>query len=400
MISAGFCWKNASVVQKAAGVVCGALVLAAMNVVFRTDAGRTTGIGHLMRCLVIAAAVRDAGGKCWFVCRLVEPWLYEMIIERGHRLVNIGAMESNIPAAANDSAGGHGSTGEHNPAYDWLQDSRETLSRLPDISIDWLVVDHYLLDERWEQAVAGCARAVLVIDDLADRQHACDLLLDQNPGRSVEDYAALLPASCKVIVGPDYALLRDEFCQHREVSVARRNAADYRVASVLVTMGGSDPGNLTADVLRLLGKHFAARELSLHVVLGAAAPWLDSVQQTADSLALNAVVQHDVKNMAALMAASDLCIGAAGSTALERCVLGLPAIAIVVADNQQSGANALNRRGAQLLVNGVADVPVAMTDLTTGRDAQRRLQMMSESALTVADGKGGARVLACMEQLL
>lgn len=324
----------------------------------------------------------------------------EMLGERGHRLVNIGAMESNDLAVAHDSAGGHGSTGGYNPAYDWLQDSRETLSRLPDIHIDWLVVDHYLLDERWERAVAGCARAVLVIDDLANRQHACDLLLDQNPGRSAEDYAALLPASCKVIVGPEYALLRDEFCQHRAASVARRRAADYRVVNVLVTMGGSDPGNLTADVLRLLGNQSAARELSLHVVLGAAAPWLDSVQATANSSVLNTVVHHDVKNMATLMAVSDLCIGAAGSTALERCVLGLPTIAIVVADNQQSGANALNRRGAQLLVNALADVPAAMTDLTTGSDAQRRMQMMSESALTVADGKGGARVLAGMEQLL
>jgi UDP-2,4-diacetamido-2,4,6-trideoxy-beta-L-altropyranose hydrolase len=371
-----------------------------MNVVFRTDAGRTTGIGHLMRCLVIAAAVRDAGGKCWFICQLVEPWLSEMIIERGHRLVNIGAMASNVLADANDSAEGHGFARGQKPANDWLQDCRETISRLPDIRIDWLVVDHYSLDERWEQAVAGRARAVLVIDDLADRQHACDLLLDQNPGRSAQDYAALLPASCKVIVGPKYALLREEFCQHRAASVARRRADEYRVVSVLVTMGGSDPGNLTADVLRLLGNQFAARELSLDVVLGAAAPWLENVQAIATSSALNMVVHHNVKNMAVLMASSDLCIGAAGSTALERCVLGLPTIAIVVADNQQSGANALNRCGAHFLVNGVADVPAAMADLTTGGDAQRRMQMMSESALTVTDGKGGARVLACMEQLL
>lgn len=199
-----------------------------MNVVFRVDASLLIGSGHVMRCLSLADALRDRGGECHFICRDHPGHLNDLIARRGYSVHSLAAAEGGVAV----SGLVHGA---------WLgvgqeQDASEAALILNELKPDWLVIDHYALDIRWEQQLVRYCKKLMVIDDLADRVHACDLLLDQNLGRAREDYVALLPASGKALIGPEYALLRPEFAALRDYSLQRRRQP--RLENILISMGG------------------------------------------------------------------------------------------------------------------------------------------------------------------
>jgi len=362
-------------------------------VVFRTDASLQIGSGHVMRCLTLATALKEQGVTCHFICREHPGNLIDQIRDRGLAVTALVTDGLDLRPVAQD--------GESLPAHaawlgvDWQTDAEATRDVLQSISPDWLIVDHYALDRSWEQALRSHCTQLMVIDDLADRPHDCDLLLDQNLGREVANYVDLVPAACTVLTGTRYALLRPEFAALREYSLQRRHPPQLR--QLLITMGGMDQSNATGQVLDALRQCPLPQDCRITVVMGLHAPWLAKVQVQAADFPWPCEVKVNVSDMAQLMAESDLAIGAAGSTSWERCVLGLPTLMVVLAGNQQDIANALEDAHAAVRVDLSASetMPKYLQLLMQRPDLLFR---MSASAAQISDGSGLQRVVNTLWQ--
>lgn len=365
-----------------------------MQVAFRTDASIEIGTGHVMRCLTLARALRDAGAACHFITRAHPGHLGERITDAGFRVSLLQAPASAVLDAADGSDDASDEPTAHAAwaGAGWTQDAQETRAALGDDAPDWLVVDHYALDIRWQRAVRRPGTKLMVIDDLADRAHECELLLDQTLGRRAEDYDPWVPAHCTRLMGPQFAMLRPEFAALRARALSDRTGRGLR--KVLITMGGMDAQDATSRVLAALADADLPRDVALSIVMGAQAPALERVRAVANSLPWPAEVVTDVPDMATRMADADLAIGAAGATTWERCCLGLPSVMVEIAQNQAAIARALRASGAAL-DPGPPTAPNFAPRLVAAVAAARdRLDAMSQQAAAICDGDGVGRVLA------
>ena len=355
-----------------------------MQFAFRTDASLHMGTGHVMRCLTLADALHERGAKSTFICRPHAGHLLDLIQQRGHTAQALPPADDAYTASADPCHAQWLGT-------DWASDAQQTQQVLGDQVVDWLVVDHYALDRRWEQTLRPHTRRILAIDDLADRPHDCDLLLDQNLGRQVKDYGGLLSRHTQTLIGPAYALLRPEFAQSREHSLERR--AQPQLKNLLITMGGVDQTNATSQVLEAVSQCELPIDLRITVVMGPSAPWLTHVQAQAAAMPRATQVLSGVSNMAKLMAESDFCIGAAGGSAWERCCLGLPTLVLIVAANQRAGAMALQAHGAAWLAADTDQLMKQLTALFNPEKSDAILSEMSQAAAKLTAGDGAVQVL-------
>jgi UDP-2,4-diacetamido-2,4,6-trideoxy-beta-L-altropyranose hydrolase len=335
------------------------------RVVVRADASIHLGAGHVARCLTLADALGANGARCTFLMRRVLGAMEAAVLDRGHA---VAWLDAAVSSAADDASA----------SASWLERA----------GADLIIVDHYDLDAAWEQkAVSATGARLLVIDDLADRSHDADLLLDQNLGRQARDYATLVPARTRVLTGPRYALLRPQFAAARPVALARRGGA---LARVVISMGGIDRDNATAAALETAARVVPAAEID--VVLGAQAPWRAEIDAQARRLGARIRVHSAVDDMASLMTAADLAIGAAGGTAWERCCLGLPAVVQVLAANQRPGALALQRAGAARVVDATDPRADSLESAVQACVSIEVRSAMSAAAAAVCDGAGVTRV--------
>jgi UDP-2,4-diacetamido-2,4,6-trideoxy-beta-L-altropyranose hydrolase len=276
----------------------------------------------------------------------------------------------------------------------WQEDAEQTAREIGQLgSVDWLIVDHYALDAGWERVQRAGERRILALDDLADRSHDCDILLDQNVVLGMETrYRTLLPGTCKPLLGPTYALLRPEFAKARKRLVARNG----EVRRILVGFGGSDPSNATGKALAAIGS-LSGNSPDVDVVIGTSNPHADAVLELCRALP-HATLHRGVDNIAELMIRADLAIGAGGVMSWERCCLGLPTIAMDIAANQVGALRALAAAGA-------IDYPGSVEDVSQERLARSLDAMMSdpartraigERALALVDGEGTDRVRKAM----
>ena len=322
---------------------------------FRVDAAPAIGGGHVMRCLALAAALSEAGWQCRFLVAEGTLRTVTALAHSGHS-VEEGERHWHVPE-----------------------------------SFDLLVVDHYRLDARYERGWRGRARSILVIDDLADRPHACDLLLDQGLARDPADYRGLVAPGCRLLLGPRYALLRPEFARRREEALARRGAA--RVERVLIAPGATDPTNLAAP---LIAAAETLGDVAIDIAIGSAAPHLDELRRRA--AASGRLGLHiDSSDMAELMVRADLCLGAGGGTSWERCCLGLPTIVAVISPDQALMAKGLAAAGAAEIA--AAEDPVALAAAVRALAAESaRRQAMSAAAAGLCDGGGARRIAALLAE--
>lgn len=363
-----------------------------MNIAFRADASIQIGTGHVMRCLTLAEELKRQGHECLFICREHKGHLGGMIAAKGFPLHLLQGGDDEDHTLAELSWNGHAPW----LGVTWQQDAEQTCVILSSQPIDWLVIDHYALDACWERQLAEYATRIMVIDDLADREHQCNLLLDQTFGHSEADYRPLVPDDCELLCGSQYALLRPEFAELRLYSLQRRRQPALR--QLLVTMGGVDKDNVTGQVLDALRDSELPAECKIVVVMGATAPWLEVVKQQAESLPWQTEVKVGVSNMAQLMADSDLAIGAAGATSWERCCLGLPTVMIVLADNQQQIAINLEKiKAAQTIAESqqLGEILPYMLAALVAQPSQ--LQHMSQAAADILDGRGAVAVIEYLE---
>ena len=339
-----------------------------------------------MRCLTLADAIAAKGGQCTFICREHTGNLNERIRSKGHTVQSLPMGETSDADLAHSA---------------WLgttqgRDAQACALILAGLKPDWLVVDHYALDSRWEFALSEYCAKVMVIDDLADRSHYCRVLLDQTLGRSADDYRSLVPTDCTLLCGSNYALLRPEFAALRTYSLQRR--AQPKLKNLLITMGGVDKDNVTAKVLNVLRANPIPVHCKITVVMGPTSPWLSDVKEKARAMPLPTTVLVNVDNMAQLMADSDLAIGAAGGSSWERCCLGLPTIMLMVADNQRDVAQALEHSGSVKLLNLSQNTTTQLRDLLFSLiDDPVQLLNMINCAANIVDGSGVDIVVHQME---
>jgi UDP-2,4-diacetamido-2,4,6-trideoxy-beta-L-altropyranose hydrolase len=359
-----------------------------MIIVIRTDASLEIGTGHVMRCLTLADALTNRGAKCQFICR-EHP---------GNSIKRIRDLGYKVDVLPTLGPKGNGPEKSHAPGLshaEWLgatqqEDSSQCAAILAGINADWLIVDHYALDAGWEATLKQYYRKLMVIDDLADRPHLCDLLLDQNLGRNMIDYANLVPSGCKTLAGPKYALLRPEFAALRPYSLARRVSPQLK--HLLITMGGIDKGNATGLVLDTLPGCTLPMDCHITVVMGPHAPWLDSIRDKATEMPWTTDVLADVRDMAKLMADSDLAIGAAGTTAWERCCMGLPTVTVVLAANQLEGARALQSAGAIQLLDNSKPISAELKAKLPLALEPESLADMQRACRAITDGAGAMKL--------
>ena len=373
-----------------------------MKILIRADASLQIGSGHIMRCLTLAHELSRRGHEVRFICRALPGHLGETIERAGFGLVLLpvppqaGRLpESESIELLRSKSEAQAATCVQLPHAHWLpvsqaQDAADCLPPIRAFAPDWIICDHYALSAEWElaaKAAAGCR--LMAIDDLADRPHAADLLLDQNLGHTPADYAGLVPPACRLLTGTRYALLREEFAAWREASLQRRaaQAETGYLKHILVNLGGVDKDNHTLAVLQALSGSLPAA-CRVTVVMGKTAPHTAAVQAFADSAPYPCRVLVGANNMAELMAEADLAIGAAGSTSWERCCLGLPTMMLVLAENQRGIAETLQQAGVASVAD-MADLPASLTRLLAETPALRPEQ--SRRAAALCDGHGALR---------
>ncbi len=201
-----------------------------MRVLFRADASLQIGTGHVMRCLTLADQLRERGAVCCFICRShpgnlikeIEQQRFDVVVLPYNSDWAVTIAASPIQAAW--------------LCEDWATDAEQTKVGAGGMVADWMIVDHYALDARWELALASHYRKLMVIDDLADRSNSCDLLLDQTSCREAIDYLPLVLFCCKLLCGSKYAIQRVEFATLRAYSLKRRTQSVLR--ELLISMGG------------------------------------------------------------------------------------------------------------------------------------------------------------------
>ena len=328
--------------------------------VFIADGGENIGGGHIMRCLTLADGLTANGWCCQFAVHGPDQEFHQRVLPDRCHLVPL------------DVANG-----------------------------DLVIVDHYGLDQGFEKSLRDSFDKIFVIDDLANRDHDCDLLLDQTYKRSRADYENRVPETATVLVGSGYALLRPAFREQRG-KIIPRSFPDGRAFKVLISFGLHDETGITVAVLQALLDTVDPEKFEFTVLFAGAGDNRQPLEQMLSRYDPCPVTVLDyVDDMASLMAKNDVMIGAFGTTSWERCCLGLPSVALVIADNQQSIADGLSEKGAALFPGrwpdaGADAVVDAVLDLLSDPDAYLK---MSKIASSTVDGKGIGRVITAIENL-
>ncbi|MBN3861299.1 UDP-2,4-diacetamido-2,4,6-trideoxy-beta-L-altropyranose hydrolase [Pseudomonas frederiksbergensis] len=348
-----------------------------MRVLIRADASPTIGSGHIARCLTLARVLRKQGSHVAFACRLLPGHRLDSLRAEGFETFALPeryrdedpqqAIESMLPWQAEIAALGQAL--ESHPAFDWI------------------IVDHYGLDHHWQTAARRWAPRIAAVDDLATRQYSVDLLLNQNLSGTPEAYISLLTPDCQTLLGPRFALLRDEFC-------CPAIEIKPRARRVLVNFGGFDAAMQTHHAMLALADF---HELEIDFVAGADNPAWEQMQGLVDYRP-NWRLHSFVSDFYRLMTEVDLFIGAGGGTSWERAALGLPTICIAVSNNQQANGEVMATSGAHVFLGNREQVSVEQLrqaiGFVVGNQGVR--QNLAERSRQLVDGRGAQRVAAAL----
>jgi len=316
-----------------------------MKIVFRVDSSIQIGLGHLMRCLVLADELKKNGHNIFFICKDLEGNFISLI---NHPVIELRKDTKQKITLKNIN----------NKKIIQEIDADETIKLIP-LNTDIIVVDSYDFDEVWHKKLRIHTKKIVVIDDLADKNFDCDILINQNYGVKNIDYQNIISKECRLLLGLEYALLRPEFKKLRANSIERRREV-VEVKNILITSGGSDIKNITLGILRQLDDSF-----NIAVILGTNSPHNQEVKLFAHNKD-NINVFINPKNTAELMLNADLCIGSSGSTNWERLCMGLPSIVFTVAENQTKVTKMLDKNGLVKhigFINDNASIPLIREEI-------------------------------------
>ncbi|MFM2481469.1 UDP-2,4-diacetamido-2,4,6-trideoxy-beta-L-altropyranose hydrolase [Celerinatantimonas sp. YJH-8] len=329
-----------------------------LKILFRLDASTAIGTGHLMRMLTLANALTIRAAhthqhvRCSFYCYQLSAPLQALIAQSGHQYLSADALLADVQTVIDGQA-------------------------------DWVIVDHYQIDQTWESQVRRYAK-VLVIDDLADRTHDADALLDQGPLRTPDDYQPWINADCQLLLGPDYALIGEHYRHHRQ-NMSRPFARG------LVCFGGADPVHATLRTLQSLDQLPQAMTIDWLLIAGAANPDWEKLQQFCAKTRLKVTLKRHESEMPSQLAAYDFTIGAAGGMTWERCCIGIPTLAVAIVDNQVFNESVIARyQLAQQLTLAQLANPAMLASALEQLEWQREGYRQRSQAMI--DGLGAIRI--------
>jgi UDP-2,4-diacetamido-2,4,6-trideoxy-beta-L-altropyranose hydrolase len=353
------------------------------QVIFRCDASLEIGTGHVMRCLTLANALRLQGSVCRFVCKEFSGNLKNRIQQDGFEVVFLppalaeidkGQKESNLP--------------KHFPwlGGSWQDDAEQTIAAIGSNKPSWLIVDHYGIDIRWEKVLRPHVEKIMVIDDLADREHDCDLLLDQNLVANIDQrYEGLLPEKSVRLLGPKYAILQPEYAELRKKAKVREGT----VNRILIYFGGADIDNLSGMALEAFGS-LQLNNILVDVVINPKSPHAEALKNQTKR-EKNITCHENLPSLAPLMINADLSIGAGGATSWERCCLGLPSIVVPISHNQIELTKYLSK------INAIATLIPCKNEMEKNfrffiSSRSKKLKSMSLKSFSLVDGLGTNRL--------
>lgn len=337
----------------------------------RADAGVAIGTGHVMRCLALAQAWRGRGGQVTFLAALDSPALAE-------RLRQVGMVMRHSVAVPGSP-----------------EDVRETLALADRLGASWIVADGYDFDTAFQASIRAGGRSLLLIDDFGHAgQYDADIVLDQNLAADPAWYVHR-PAHSGLLLGTTYALLRPEFGVWHD----RPRSTPAVARHILITLGGSDPANVTAEILSALRHSLPDDGWLFKVVVGGSNPHAAALERTAWNAAGRIELLQDVADMAELMSWADLSINAGGTTCWELCCLGVPMVIVSLSDNQVGNAASLEAAGAAVAIHdwrpSASDDQLGVVVSALGSDPQRR-EAMHACGRALVDGCGAERVVEAM----
>lgn len=344
------------------------------------------GTGHMMRCLTLAEGLRNQNSNCTFICRGNNEAILDRIIQNKFKLYVLP-----VQAIADKASLVH----DEWLGCAWEIDAEQTNNILKDVQPDWLIVDHYSLDSRWEKRLSCNYRKLMVIDDIADRQHICDLLLDQNLFLDMSRrYQDKVPNQCVQLLGPEYALLHPIYAKSRSVVKNRT----LPLKNLLVFFGGVDMGNMTGLTLTAL-TNMDYPFPSIDIVISKHSPNFNEIYQRVNEVP-NIQLHSDLPTLSPLMVNADLAIGAGGATSWERLCLGLPSLVITLAENQRKMNQDLHMMG---LIRLIGDIDTIKEDeISAGIKEILNLQEIgrwSKQCMEACSGNGVALVIDAMQKI-
>ena len=335
-----------------------------MKLIVRADAGIATGTGHLMRCIALAQAWQEHGGQAVFITVCESGSLRQRLKDEGFKVIE---MEQPYP----------------NPS-DWEITAQE-LRRNPDA---WVVLDGYHFDPEYQLLIKEMGHRLLVIDDMAHLVHYyADIVLNQNINAEELKYSC--EPNTKLLLGTNYVLLRQEFITwkgwQRHIPEVAQN--------VLVTMGGSDPDNVTLKVIQALEK-VEANNLHVIVVVGGSNPHVNILKKVLANTKITVCLEQNTDRMPELMTWADIAVSAGGSTCWELAFMGVPSIICVMAPNQEKNAHKLREQGVSIIIrNGLQIKLKILSSLITQlmKDLDARMAMVKKGS-SLVDGNGAVRI--------
>ena len=350
-----------------------------MNIAFRVDGSSHIGGGHLSRCITLANLIKKRGGTCLFILREHQGCLSSLVTTAGHELEllplqlernkDIGYYESWVGAS-------------------WQTDVEESLGAIDKFfyrKIDWLIVDHYGLDSRWEDEFASKGIKVGVIDDLVNRSHNSKFLLDQTCGRDKKEYKDLVPPAADLFLGEKFCLLRDEFFSLRARAIEKRNSFS-NTQKVLINFGSTDPTGQTLLALKGIESFAKQRSAEVLLVIGSGCPFLEQIKNMVKTLSYKIKLYIDTNCVGNLILRSDLCIGAAGASTWERCFLGLPTLLVKTAENQTDVINRVISSNAAVAYTGALDCKSSLAKALA--KLEKNFELVSKASFHLDIGTG------------
>jgi UDP-2,4-diacetamido-2,4,6-trideoxy-beta-L-altropyranose hydrolase len=329
------------------------------------------GTGHVMRCLALAEAWQDSGGRVLFAMIAPALSMRERLLKE-----SVGIFEIFEPAGS-------------------AEDAKRTAALAREHGATWVVVDGYQFGADYQQTLKSAGVKILFLDDYGHAGHYCaDVVLNQN--LSAEKIAYEMRGRyTRLLLGLKYCLLRREFNKWREwrreiPSVGHR---------VLVTMGGSDPENCTLLVMQALAVA-EIEGLEARVVVGSSNPRFESLERHARQNAEQIAVWRSVSTMAELMAWADVAVSSAGTTSWELAFMSLPSVLLTFADHQLPVAHAVGMSGAGINLGRFSEIDErAMAKAVRELLADRSLRKeMAANGRALVDGYGAGRVVSVLAE--
>ena len=356
------------------------------NLFIRVDSGIEIGIGHMIRCYALAEILKKMDFEVKFISRKLKGNICDFIAEKGYKVYY-------LPTKNQNKKQNKFSKDDNNKTIE--KDALETTKILTNNNDkpSWLLVDHYDLDIRWESFLRKFVKKIIVIDDLANRKHDCDLLLDQNLYEKMNKrYTGLVPQNCKKLFGPKYALLRSEFSKLRRTLTKRK-----KLQNILISFGGSDPRNETTKALQAI-KILNSKNFTVDVVVWSINPHKEQIKQLCSSIP-NTTFYSNIDNIGELMSKEHLAIGGGGSTTWERCCLGLPSIVSIISNDQAKMIKLLAKKNCVINLGNFQNLTPYDYANAIKKMNNKIIAKMSSDCLKIVDGLGCFRVAEIINSL-